>query len=335
METIFISPAEMETAAKLIQMGETVVFPTETVYGLGADAFNPDAVLKIFKAKNRPADNPMIAHISSLDMIDSLTSDFNPMAQKLAEVFMPGPITLILNKKPGVPDAVTAGLSTVGVRFPKNEIARKFISLANTPIAAPSANISGTVSATTYADVKRELSGRVGGMIEGEDCEFGIESTVVDVTKAAPVILRPGSITLEMLQSVFPDASLHPSLLSDAAVEKPASPGMKYLHYTPKAEVILVYGDRKKIAAYFEEHLQSEECILLFREEFQSFSKNKLSLGSASDLNDMARRIFKRLKQVDLLEFERVYIPAVEETGVGLAVMNRLKKSSGGKAMYL
>lgn len=335
MDTKFILPSEISKAAELIQSGETVVFPTETVYGLGADAFNSDAVLKIFKAKNRPADNPLIAHISSLDMIDSLTCDFNPMAKQLAKAFMPGPITLILKKKSGVPDAVTAGLSTVGVRFPKNEIARALISLAKTPIAAPSANISGAVSATTYADVKRELSGRVAGMIEGEDCEFGIESTVVDVTGDAPVILRPGSVTLEMIQEIFPDARLHPSLVSQSKVEKPASPGMKYTHYSPKAEVILVYGESEKMVAYFREHLKEEECLFLFSKEYEAFSKNKMSLGNPSDLNEMAHRIFKQLKQVDLKGYKRVYIPAVEEKGIGLSVMNRLKKSSGGKAISL
>lgn len=335
MDTKFIKPSQISEAAKLIQSGETVVFPTETVYGLGADAFNPDAVLKIFQAKNRPADNPLIAHISSLDMIDSLTCDFNPMAKRLAKAFMPGPITLILKKQNGVPDAVTARLSTVGVRFPENEIARELISLSKTPIAAPSANISGTVSATTYADVKRELSGRVAGMIEGEDCQFGIESTVVDVTGDVPVVLRPGSVTLEMIQEVYPEAVLHPSLVKESKVEKPASPGMKYTHYAPKAEVVLVYGKSETILSYFSEHLKDEECLFLFSDEYEAFSKNKMNLGNRFDLTEMAHRIFKQLKQVDLTGYRRVYIPAVEEKGIGLSVMNRLKKSSGGKAITL
>ncbi len=335
MQTKLIHPSGLSQAAELIRMGETVVFPTETVYGLGADAFNSQAVLKIFQAKNRPADNPLIAHISSLDMIPSLTCDFNPMAQKIAAAFMPGPITLILQKADNVPNAVTAGLDTVGVRFPKNEIARELISLSGTPIAAPSANISGTVSATTFSDVKRELTGRVGGIIEGDDCEFGIESTVVDVTKDAPVILRPGSVTLEMLRQILPDTRLHPSLLDGKQEEKPASPGMKYTHYSPKAEVVLVYGDKQAIAAHFETHLTKTECLFLFQEEYDSFSGNKMLLGDANDLTQMAHLIFKRLKQVDLSGYERVYIPAVEETGIGLSVMNRLKKSSGGKSITL
>lgn len=335
MQTKLISRDELAIAAQLICQGETVVFPTETVYGLGADALNPDAVMKIFKAKNRPADNPLIAHISSLDMIPSLTRDFNPMAQKLAEAFMPGPITLILKKAPNVPDGVTAGLDTVGVRFPKNPIARELIARCNTPIAAPSANLSGSVSATSFSDVKRELFGRVGGIIEGDDCEFGIESTVVDVTKDAPVILRPGSVTLEMLQTVFPDAILHPSLVSGKQEEKPASPGMKYTHYSPKADVVLVYGDDTKIVEYMEEHLTNTECVCLFQKEYDGFSKNKLLLGDKNDLNQMAHCIFRLLKQVDLMGYQRVYIPAVEEAGIGLSVMNRLKKSSGGKAIRI
>lgn len=335
MQTKLISPSELFLAAELIQKGETVVFPTETVYGLGADAFNPDAVLKIFAAKNRPADNPLIAHISSLDMISALTRDFNPMAKKIADTFMPGPITMILKKAPGVPDAVTAGLDTVGIRFPKNEIARELIQLSQTPIAAPSANISGTVSATTFADVKRELTGRVSGIILGEDCEFGIESTVVDVTGDAPVILRPGSITLEMLCELIPQTHLHSSLISGKQEEKPASPGMKYTHYSPKAEVVLVFGDYSTIAAHFETRLSPKECLFLFSEEYDSFSKNKMLLGSRADLSLMAHLIFKLLKQVDLLGYERVYIPAVKEQGIGLSIMNRLKKSSGGKSIQL
>ena len=335
MQTQLIKPTELHLAAQLISAGETVVFPTETVYGLGADAMNPDAVMKIFKAKNRPADNPLIVHISSLDMIPLVSADFNAVARMIATAFMPGPITLVMKKTEAIPSVVSAGLSTVGVRFPKNKIAREFISLCNTPIAAPSANISGTVSATTFQDVERELSGRVGGIILGEDCEFGIESTVLDVTKEVPVILRPGSITLEMLQKVVPDTVLHPSLLSGKTEEKPASPGMKYTHYSPKAEVVLVYGTEKEILSYFEASLQPEECLFLFSEEYDSFSGNKMLLGSRSNLNQMARVIFKRLKQVDRVGYQRVYIPAVTEEGIGLSIMNRLKKSSGGKVLKL
>lgn len=335
MQTKLISRHELSEAAKLISQGETVVFPTETVYGLGADAFCEAAVLKIFAAKNRPADNPLIVHISSLDMIYDLASEVTEAAQKIAQAFMPGPITVVLKKNSKIPSVVSAGLDTVGIRFPKNPIAREFISLCNTPIAAPSANISGTVSATTFSDVKRELSGRVGGIIEGDDCDFGIESTVVDVTGEIPIILRPGSITLEMLREILPGTLLHPSLITGNMEEKPASPGMKYTHYSPKAEVVLVYGEMDSIVSYFETHLGEKECLFLFDGEYSRFSGNKMPLGKATDLNEMAHLIFKSLKQVDLNGYERAYIPAVREEGVGLSVMNRLKKSSGGKVMHV
>ena len=335
MQTKLIDSSELVLAAELIRQGETVVFPTETVYGLGADAMNPSAVQKIFAAKNRPADNPLIVHIASLDMISYATSDFPPMARRLAEAFMPGPITLVLQKSEAIPSAVSAGLPTVGVRCPKCEIAREFIRLCGTPIAAPSANVSGAVSATTFADVKRELTGRVAGIIRGEDCEFGIESTVVDVTKNAPAVLRPGSITLEMLRAVIPSAVVHPSLVTDVTEERPASPGMKYKHYSPDAEVILVYGEMEHILSYFEKHLGQKECLFLFSEEYPDFSNNKMLLGSRQDLNEMAHLIFKSLRQADLMGYQSVYIPAVAEEGIGFSIMNRLKISSGGKVMYL
>ena len=335
MNTIVIQPDCLNEAVRLITVGETVVFPTETVYGLGADAMNSDAVLKIFKAKNRPADNPLIVHVSSLSMIEEVTSDFNEVAKIIAKHFMPGPITLVLKKADGIPDAVSAGLPTVGVRFPKHPVARKLIEQAGTPISAPSANLSGTVSATTYSDVYRDLNGRVGGIIQGDDCEFGIESTVLDVTGEVPVILRPGSVTLEMLREVIPTTCLHPSLVAGTKVNKPASPGMKYTHYSPKAQVYLVYGEMGKIVSHFEEHLKDRECLFLFSEEYDAFSKNKMCLGTKTDLNQMAHLIFRLLKQADLDGYQTIYIPAVAEEGVGLSVMNRLKKSSGGKVLSL
>lgn len=335
MNTIVIQTDCLGEAAKLIQQGETVVFPTETVYGLGADAFNPDAVLKIFQAKNRPADNPLIVHVSSLSMIEKVTSDFNEAAKTIAKHFMPGPITLVLKKSDCICDAVSAGLPTVGVRFPKHPVAQELIRSAGTPIAAPSANISGSVSATTFSDVYRDLCGRVSGIVQGDDCEFGIESTVLDVTGESPVILRPGSITLEMLQQVIPATCLHPSLVAGTKVDKPASPGMKYTHYSPKAEVVLVYGETDKIVSHFEKHLKDTECLFLFSEEYDGFDNNKMCLGTKNDLNEMAHLIFRLLKQADLDGYQKVYIPAVQEEGVGLSVMNRLKKSSGGKVLSL
>ena len=237
---------------------------------------------------------------------------------------MPGPITLLLKKSGAVPDVVTAGLSTVGIRFPKNDIANELIRLSGVPVAAPSANISGNVSGTDYNSVKNELNGLVDCIIEGDDCAFGIESTVIDVSCETPVILRPGSITYEMIKEKLPHVIFHPSLLNSSPVYKPASPGMKYKHYSPKAKVVLVYGNICDL------EIKSGECLFCFSEYLDKFPKNAYNIGSEKDLNQMAKLIFSKMRQADIDGFEKIYIPAVLEEGIGFSIMNRLKKSSGG-----
>jgi len=344
VETKIITRDKLYIAAAIIKNEGTVVFPTETVYGLGANALSEKAVNKIFKAKGRPQDNPLIVHISDVSEIESLTTDFNEYAKILSQKFMPGPITLILKKKDIIPSVVSAGLDTVGIRCPENEIAREFIKLCGCPVAAPSANISGSVSATCFYDVKDELFGRVDAVVEGDDCDFGIESTVIDVTKEKPVILRPGSITFEMIKEVIPEVSLHPSLLSGKLEEKPASPGMKYKHYSPKAEVYMVYGENIDIAKWFLDKNEEKSCLFMFSEVIEALNKNDMldkieknvyDIGSGKNLDIMAKRIFAYLKKADYDGFKMVYIPAVEECGIGFSVMNRLKKSCGGKVIYL
>jgi L-threonylcarbamoyladenylate synthase len=330
IDTIIINKNEINIASDIIKGGGIVVFPTETVYGLGANALSENAVAKIFQAKKRPQDNPLIVHISSINDIENLTSDFNENAKIIAQAFMPGPITIVLKKSNIVPYCVSAGLDTVGIRFPKNDIARELITRSNTPIAAPSANISGQVSGTTFVAVKNELFGLVDAIIDGGDCEFGIESTVIDLTKEAPVILRPGSITLEMLQEKLPNTILHPSLTLDIKVDNPASPGMKYKHYSPNAKVILLYGKIENIVNKFKNNIKDEECIFMFSEYINMLPKNVYNIGSINNLNEMTHLIFSLLKKADTDGYNTIYIPAVEETGVGLSIMNRLKKSSGG-----
>ncbi len=344
-DTKLLTRENLKTAAFIIKNGGTVVFPTETVYGLGANAFDKKAVEKIFIAKGRPQDNPLIVHISDVEDIYNLTTDFNSSAQKLAEKFMPGPITLVLYKKDNIPDIVSAGLKTVGIRCPSNDIAKKFIKECGCPVAAPSANVSGSVSATSFFDVKDELMGRVDAIIEGDDCDFGIESTVIDVTKEIPVILRPGSVTFEMIREVIPDVQLHSSLISQKPSnieEKPASPGMKYKHYSPKAEVYMLYGGYEKIFEWFLEKNDEEACLFMFSDIIESFEeksildknkKNVYDIGSKNNLNIMAKRIFSYLKRADYDGYKTVYIPAVEEADIGFSVMNRLKKSCGGKVI--
>lgn len=338
METLFLKEKNLDKAADIIKNGGTVVFPTETVYGLGANALFSDAVKKIFTAKGRPSDNPLIVHIDNTDKIGDLTEDFNENARKLAAAFMPGPITLVMKKKDIIPSSVSAGLETVGIRCPENEIARKFIEKCGCPVAAPSANISGSVSATVFSDVAEELKGRVDAMIEGGDCLFGIESTVVDVSGKSPVILRPGSVTFEMIKEVTPDVTYHPSLLKKvfSDFEKtPPSPGMKYKHYAPKADVVLVFGDYKKIRDWFLENYDEKKCLFIFSEYIDKKEKSVYDIGSEENLSYMASLIFKLMKKADREGYKTIYIPAVKEEGVGFSVMNRLKKSCGGKTLEI
>ena len=236
----------MQEAAALIRAGEVVSFPTETVYGLGADGLNPEAVAKIFAAKGRPNDNPLILHIAKKEDIAQLTTGLNANAKKLMEHFWPGPLTLIVNKSAIVPDAVSAGLETVAVRFPSNKFAQDFIRACGCPIAAPSANISGRPSPTNAQDVLEDMQGKVAGMLDGGNCGIGLESTVVDTTSAVPTILRPGGITYEMLTEVMGAVEIDPALQGDKNF-KPKAPGMKYRHYAPKGQLTMVEDDRNKV----------------------------------------------------------------------------------------
>ncbi len=332
-ETLLFKTTELNKASEIIKKGGTVVFPTETVYGLGANAYDEEAVKNIFLAKGRPQDNPLIVHVFDLEEINNITKDFNENAKKIAKAFMPGPITVVLKKKDTIPNVVSANLETVGIRCPLSKTARAFIKACGCPIAAPSANISGSVSATNFFDVKDELMGRVDGIIEGENCEYGIESTVIDMTKEPPVILRPGSVTYEMIKEIIPDVKIHSSLINGKFEEHPSSPGMKYKHYAPKAEVFLVYGEYKKINEWFLKNKENS-CLFMFSEYIKN-KENVFDLGSKDKLEEMAEKIFAYLKKADYDGYEKVYIPAVEEKNIGFSVMNRLKKSCGGKTIKL
>lgn len=326
-----IDARSMEQMGELIRKGGLVAFPTETVYGLGADALNEDAVKKIFEAKGRPADNPLIVHFSDIDDIDEVcfvTED----AKKMLERFSPGPLTVILKKKDCVSRYVTAGLDTVAVRIPSNKTAAALIKAAKRPIAAPSANLSGKPSPTTFKDVNDDMSGRIDAIIDGCDCDVGVESTVVDMTGDNPVILRPGGITLSDIREIFPGTEVDRHVLEMVSSnETPKSPGMKYKHYAPDAEVFVVEGEREKL------HEKIEELILKNKEK----RVGVFSLGDnynadvvlfAGDNNkEYARNLFRALREFDRLGAEIVFAEFVSDNDYGLAVKNRLYKSAANK----
>ena len=325
--TKIITKNEIIDASLCIKEGGTVVFPTETVYGLGADGLNPEAVKKIFIAKGRPSDNPLILHIADKDMLCNLVEDISPVAQKMMDKYWPGPITLIFKKSKNIIKEVCAGLDTVAVRMPSNPIARKLIHLSDTPIAAPSANLSGSPSPTVTKHVIDDLNGRVDYIIDGENCEIGLESTVVDVSGDHPVILRPGGITLEELKEIAPDTMLDDALLKE--VEKPKCPGMKYTHYSPKATVTVVEGEKDNVRRYIQDKIANTSEKVGVLSYFKNSYKNAEVIDAGCDMSEYAKGLFYNLRRFDELGVSIVYAEFEETDGIGLAVKNRLYKSAG------
>lgn len=329
MNTITVDKNNLDEAAKCLSNGGLVVFPTETVYGLGADAFNADAVKNIYKAKGRPGDNPLIVHISDINDLSTLAYEVSDYAKKLIDRYWPGPLTLIFKKQPCVIDEVTAGLDTVAVRFPSNPIANSLIKKSGVLVAAPSANLSGSPSPTVYRHVKCDLDGRVDYIVNGDGCEIGLESTVVDVSGDYPVILRPGAITLEMLKEVHPESCMDVALTSDDEVIKPKCPGMKYTHYSPKADVIVVCGERSKRFEYIKTMLNSENDIGVMIFGDNSFPEAKLTLSAGSTMDEYGHNLFYNLRVFDENNIKTVYAEFEIQSGMGDAVKNRLYKSAG------
>lgn len=316
--------ASIRRAAALLRAGELVAFPTETVYGLGADALNAEASARIFAAKGRPADNPLIAHIAGESGLAGLIA-LEPCAcaRALMRAFWPGPMTLIFPKSPRVPREVTAGLDTVAVRMPSHPVARALIRAAQTPIAAPSANRSGRPSPTTAAHVLEDMEGRIPLILDGGPCEVGLESTVVDVTGARPRILRPGGVTLEMLEGVVGFVDVDEGVLHQLQAGSQArSPGMKYKHYAPKGEVTIVTGPRaaQEIARLYDA-ADGRAAIL-------AFSQADYGARRVYRLKNAPGELFAALRQLDEDGMETIYAEDVPTTGVGLAVMNRLMRAA-------
>ena len=330
-----IDVEKLMRAAKVIQNLGTVVLPTETVYGLGANALSSIAVRKIFLAKGRPADNPLIVHVCSIEMMeDLLIEPLDLRAKKLIETFWPGPLTLVFKRSEKVPLEVCAQLDTVAIRMPDHPIALKLIELANVPIAAPSANVSGKPSPTMAEHVIQDMDGRVDMIISADRSRIGVESTVLDISSSIAVVLRPGGVTFEQLQELLgKDGVILDNMMSDE-VDKPRSPGMKYTHYAPNAPLQIVRGNKENIISYIKGKIKGSVSGLIgvlcsdeTKSEYQG--AHVISIGSAHRLDQGASNLFAVLREFDQIGVDVIFAEAFAEDEMGLALMNRLKKAAG------
>ena len=334
METLFLSADEQNTAqiaAELIRKGELVAIPTETVYGLGANGLDESAVLKIFEAKGRPQDNPLILHLADAEEMANYCENIPESAYLLAKKFWPGPLTMVLPAKNIVPKRTTGGLSTVAVRCPDSPITREIIRLAGVPLAAPSANISGKPSTTTAEHVRHDHDGRIAAIVDGGACRVGVESTIVDLTETPARLLRPGGITPEQLVEVLGEVTVDKAVT--AQIEKDAvvkAPGMKYKHYAPDCAVLIVSGSREAASRYIQAHFAEGDRVLCFEEELPLYAHCRpLAYGRESDVNTLSAGLFAALRELDDPAVKRVFARCPVGGGVAYAVQNRLKKAAG------
>lgn len=320
---------KIKQASEAIKQGKLVLFPTETVYGIGANALDENAVKKIYEAKGRASDNPLIAHISNLEMLKKLVKEVGNIEKKLIDAFWPGPLTIIFNKTGIVPKIITAGLETVAIRMPSNEIARKLIEYSETPIAAPSANISGKPSGTLVEDILQELDGKVEYIIDGGKVDIGVESTVVRVIDNKVHILRPGKITKEEIEKLGIEVEIEKQILGKYVEgEKVLSPGIKYKHYSPDTKCVLVYSrDNQKMVDKINKIAQKQKSIILCRTANTEKYNNEIKLAMGDSLEEICNNIFTLLRKVDKYEVDLVIIEGVEKEGLGLAIMNRLLRA--------
>jgi len=324
------SPDTAQIAATIIKNSGLVAIPTETVYGLGANGLDPEAVAKIFLAKGRPQDNPLILHVAQPEQIGLFCHDIPEAAYRLAQAFWPGPLTMVLPAKDIVPLSTRAGLPSVAVRCPDCEITRDIIRLAGVPVAAPSANISGKPSTTTAEHVRHDHEGKIDAIVDGGPCRVGLESTIVDLTEDRPRLLRPGGITpeqlLEVLGDLVVDKAVTAQIDKDAVVK---APGMKYRHYAPQCQVIIVSGSREKAAAYIRSRFEEGDRVLCFDEELSLYEGcAPLSYGCEADVNTLSAGLFAALRQLDDPSIRKVYARCPVGGGVAYAVQNRLKKAA-------
>lgn len=330
------SPDELTEAGNIIKDGGLVAFPTETVYGLGGDGLNPESSKKIYEAKGRPSDNPLIIHIAELKDLFTITSGVSDKALLLAEKFWPGPLTMILKKAQVVPYETTGGLDTVAVRMPDNKIALEFIKKAGGFVAAPSANLSGRPSPTKASHVENDMNGRIEMIIDGGISTIGLESTIVDMTEEVPIILRPGFISINSLSRVVGDVVYDAAILESGSDEPPRAPGMKYRHYAPKGDLSIVKGEKDKVIEYI--RVQAEQAlsegervgIIATEETYLNYSATVVqNIGSRDDEATIARRLYAVLREFDEDGITRIYSEEFDTPNMGQAIMNRLIKAAG------
>lgn len=324
----------IKIASDILKSGGIVAVPTETVYGLAASALDDNAIKNVFKAKGRPQDNPLIVHISGMDMLRKVAREIPDTAVKCANAFWPGPFTMVLKRTDLVAESVCGGLDTVAIRMPSEQSIRDIIECSGLPLAAPSANTSGMPSPTTYTHVLNDLDGKIDAVVCGNNCLVGVESTVVSLFGEKPRLLRPGAITLEQLKEVLPDIEVDKAVLAEPEKsEKVSSPGMKYKHYSPNTEAFLVEGSSKDFAEFV--NGKENSLALCFSEDEEFISTKYMVYGTKSDESTLAKNVFSALRDVDNENVNSVYIHAPSKSGVGLAVYNRLIRAAAYKVIKL
>lgn len=322
----------IKEACDILKNGGVVAIPTETVYGLAASAYDENAIKSVFSAKGRPQDNPLIVHISDMEMLNEIACDIPKTAYKCAEKFWPGPLTMVLKSSKKVSECVSAGLPTVAVRMPSEKTALQVIEKSGLPLAAPSANVSGKPSPTSADHVLADLDGKIDAVVMGKDCTVGVESTVITLVGEKPVLLRPGAVTLEQLQEILPDIKVDKAVLSElGSGQKASSPGMKYKHYAPETTTILVEGEN------FADFVNSKQDVLAvcFSEESEQIKIPKIVYGTVTNQNTLANKLFSVLREVDKIGVKTVYVHAPTKDGVGLAVYNRLIRACAFKVIKI
>lgn len=337
MKTQILSEKDTQLAAEILKSGGLVAIPTETVYGLAANALNESAVKKIFEAKGRPSDNPLIVHISDIDEIYNLVSELPVAAQKLADAFWPGPLTIILKKSEIIPAVICGGLDSVAIRVPDNSVARKIIREAGCPLAAPSANLSGSPSPTKASHVVADLSGKIDAIVDAGACAVGVESTVVSLCTEVPRILRPGAITVEQLEKVIGKVDVDPAVLHELEKNsQPLSPGMKYKHYAPKAKVVILNGSREQFINFANANKSDNVAALCYAEDVEDLQVPVVIYGRENNANLQAAQLFDALRAIDELDgVDTIYARCPEKNGIGLAVYNRLIRAAGFNVINL